>query len=85
MSYMTRRTIYLPDPLAERCDRVAKANGLNASEFHQRAATKFADELEDSDAKISAQINAVIDEIGTQPPMNLGIATALIESGGWEW
>ena len=79
----TRRTIYLPDNLADRFDRVAKKHGLNASEFHQRAGTKYADELEDLD--LSDRINAALDYIGEQEPFNMNIAGALAQSGDWEW
>ena len=79
----TRRTIYLPDELADRFDRVAKKNGLNASEFHQKAGIKYADQLEGPE--LTAAINAALDEIGPQPPINMAIPAALIRSGEWEW
>ena len=77
-----RRTIYLPDHLAERFERVATGHGMNASEFFQKAGAKLADELEGEN--LTAQINAALDAIGPQPPVNNAPALALIESGRWE-
>lgn len=78
----TRQTIYLPEPLAARFDKVAKAHNLNASQFHQQAGTKFADELEAAD--LTEQIDAALDEIGPMPVSDAP-ARRLIADGGWEW
>ena len=76
--------IFIPDDLGARFDRVAKKNGMNRSEFFQKAGVKFADELED--AEFTDQLNVVIKEVGQEPSLfTAASARTLIDSGAWEW
>ena len=76
--------IFVPDELGERFDRVAKQNGMNRSEFFQRAGERYADFLERQNT--TSRINAAIAEVGQEPALfTASAARNLIDSGNWEW
>jgi len=69
--------------LAERFDRVAQAQHLSASKFHQKAGSHFADELEA--ISLTDEINAALADIGPQPKVDSAPPYALIDAGSREW
>ncbi|HEY0240087.1 MAG TPA: ribbon-helix-helix protein, CopG family [Friedmanniella sp.] len=57
-----KTAISLPDPAAERFDRIAAKHGMTRSEFYRRAAEHYADELVGAD--LTVQIDDAIDAVG---------------------
>ncbi|MDR2702942.1 MAG: ribbon-helix-helix domain-containing protein [Cellulomonadaceae bacterium] len=79
-----KTTISLPDDLAEKFDKVAAANGMNRSEFYQKAGANFAEAL-DEDNQVAA-INEAIAAVGQPEATWVGASMRhLIETGNWEW
>lgn len=57
-----KTAISLPDPAAERFDRIARRHGMTRSEFYRRAAERYADQLAQED--LTAQIDDAIEAVG---------------------
>ena len=81
-----RTTIFLPDDLHIKFDATAAANGMNRSEFFQRAGERYVRDLSDN-GRVDA-INAAADATaaaGNASGFGAEAARRLIDSGSWEW
>jgi predicted DNA-binding protein len=80
-----KTAISVPDETYDRADRVAKAHGMNRSQFYSRAADRYADELESAD--LTAAIDAVVDVANADESTQFAVAAGrrALEGADEEW
>lgn len=80
-----KTAISVPDETYDRAERVAKAHGMNRSQFYSTAADRYADELESAD--LTAAIDAVVDAVTTDEASQFAVDAGrrLLEGADEAW
>ncbi|MDO5094813.1 MAG: hypothetical protein Q4D79_15600 [Propionibacteriaceae bacterium] len=76
-----KTAVSIPDPIFEQAERVAKARGWTRSHLYTEAVRAYMEQLEDD--PVTSALDALADELGTEPVVSSG--RALIDSGAWQW
>lgn len=71
-----KTAVSVPDETYARAERLAKAHGLNRSQFYAAAVKRYADELESAD--LTAAIDAAVDDVNADGSTDFAVHAGLI-------
>ncbi len=77
--------VSVPDDVFSRADDLAAELGVSRSQVYTQALEEYLEQHAADGDPVSAQVNRVVDDIGTESGFGTLSARRLIDGGHWEW